>query len=233
MHRNSRLIITTAIFLIACGHAPKHKALTSEITYPQSILYAKIVDIGNLFNSGIHKVRFMVSKSLTSDEKITYRRLWYKTMKGDSSNLNALSKSERDTLMNMLYHRDQIVGDGEMSIKNSGSKIHFHGDGKLSVFDSLTIDLNDSSAMFGGNSLSLGDTSKISEVAPDSDYLELPLVYRETHDVSWYRCPNVYILCIARLGRSGKTFLYLKGVEFKDQLPINMLIEVIIDYGKP
>jgi hypothetical protein len=171
----------------------------------------------------------MVRKSLTSDQKKTYRRLWYKTAKGDSFNIYGLSKSERTTLLNMLYHPDYISGDGEISINDSGSKIHFRGDGKLSILDSLTIDLNDSSAMFGGNNLSIADTSKISEVTPDSDYLVLPLVYREIHTLSWYSCPNVFILCIARLGKSGKTFLYLKGVEFKDRLPINMLIEVMID----
>lgn len=229
MLRNNRLIIITAIFVIACGHRLKHKALVTETTYPQSILYAKAVNIHTLFIAGIHKVHFMVRKSLTSDQKKTYRRLWYKTAKGDSFNIYGLSKSERTTLLNMLYHPDYISGDGEISINDSGSKIHFRGDGKLSILDSLTIDLNDSSAMFGGNNLSIADTSKISEVTPDSDYLVLPLVYREIHTLSWYSCPNVFILCIARLGKSGKTFLYLKGVEFKDRLPINMLIEVMID----
>jgi hypothetical protein len=229
MLRIIRLTIATSIFLIACGHRPKHKASATEITYPKGIVYAKIVNIDLLFPKGTHKVHYMVRKRLTSDQKKIYRRLWNKTAKGDTANIYALSKSERSTLLNMLYNPDYISGAGKISINDSDGKIHFHGDGILSVLDSLTIDVDDSSAMFGANSLSIADTSKISEITPDSDYLELPLVYRELHTLSWLRRPNFFILCISRLGKSGKTLLYLKGVEFKDLLPIHMLIEVIIE----
>jgi hypothetical protein len=229
MLRNNRLIVTTSIFLIACGHKFKPKPSAAEITQPNGIIYAKIVNMDLLFPRGTHEVHYIVRKSLTSDQKKILRRLLNKTTTGDTANIYALSKSERSTLLNMLYHPDYISGDGKISINDNDSKIHFHGDGKLSVLDSLTIDFNDSSAMFGGNILSIADTSKISEVTPDSDYLELPLVYRELRTASWWKCPNLFMLCISRLGKSGKTLLYLKGEEFKDLLPIKMSIKVIID----
>src|SRR5579864_27789 len=169
MLRNTLIIITSAIALIACNHRHKHKTPSAEITYPQTINYSQAVNIDTLFVSGTHKAHFIVRRSLTADQKKIYRRLLDKTVKGNSTNNYGLSKSESTTLSNILYHPSYQSGDGEIAINDSDNKIYFKGNGKLSVLDSLIINLNDSSASFGGNNLSIADTSNISKISPDSD----------------------------------------------------------------
>jgi len=214
--------------MIKCNRTQKIPNIKTTYT-PRIIKYARAVNLDALFVNGTHDAHFIMRCNLTADQKKIYRRLLEKTVRGDSASNFRLNKSESDTLAAILYHPKYLSGNGKIAINDSNNKIHFRGTGKLSVLDSLTIDLNDSSAMFGSNNLSISDTSHLHQIGPDSDYLVLPLVYREVHNASWISLPNVYTLCFARLGRSGKTFLYLKGVEFKDLLPLNMLIEVTID----
>ncbi len=141
-----------------------------------------------------------------------------------------LTESEYTELMDYLNNTELISsGTENIVIKIKNEIIYFKAGGKLSNFDSLTIDLKNNIASYKEYKLLFSDTSNITDdknglkskwkgyVWKFTDPKELSL--EALKDLESIKMKE-YKLTIGKLEKSGKTYMSLKGREVEDGVKI-------------
>ncbi len=160
------------------------------------------------------------------DSLLKGKKLVYETKMG-------ISKNEFDTLL-IIFNNRLFLQKGEISIKVDENKIEFKGDGKLSIFDSLIINLNDSSVIYKDYRLIITDSIAINvDSLPNNESLKSPYIYKgplSVMSIIPIFDDRKYRLVLGHLGKSGKTYLDFRSMEPGEfNIPNNLRFSIIFD----
>jgi hypothetical protein len=229
-------LILLLVFLTSCGHSQtntSHDKLTGNLKrdllllLPNGTIKVDIMD-------GVHQDPRQVelSKKLQSSVKQNY--VWFvdymKTVPQGQPmpyhvNLG-LTKEEYGELMGYMDNIEVVsTGAEEISIQTTDDVIHFKSRGKLSLLDSLKIDLKNNIVLFGRLKLPFGDNLNITSEknALKSKWAGYRWVLEEPKDFGPDKLKDLnnlkmkqYKLTLGKLEKTGKTYMSLKGREIEN-----------------
>ena len=144
-----------------------------------------------------------------------------------------ISKQEYTQLIELFSNGEPEKLNGTIRIIQDGNLIKFKGQGRLSLLDSVTININNKSASFKQYSMSLNkDSIDLSgEAIPKGDTIEFYHYYKGPDGILGLTALNgVYELLICKLKPSNKTYLsFFARQPDNTEHPIAEFITAIID----
>ncbi|MBE9597880.1 hypothetical protein [Pedobacter sp. MC2016-24] len=229
-------LILLLVSLTSCGHTQtntSHEKLTGNIKNDLKLLLPTGTINADVMDGVLQEPRQIeLSKKLQSAVKQNYA--WFvdymKTVPQGQPmpyHINlGVTKEEYAELMGFMDNIEVIsTGTQQISIQNKDDIIHFKSDNKLSLLDSLKIDLKNNVVLFGHLKLPFGDTLNIisnknalkSKWTGYSWILEQPkdLNPEELKDLNNLKMKQ-YKLTIGKLEKNGKTYMSLKGREIEN-----------------
>lgn len=210
-------------------------------------------DINNEFHpflrEGSYKVEYYISKEVTARHKQLLKKLsklietnkqtqkYFRLIEEGgkpaySSNIG-ISKEEFNQLIELFSYKEPEKLNGTLNIIRDGNSFKFEGQGRLSLLDSLTINMNSKSVSFKQYSMGLlKDSIDLSgEDIPKGDTIEFYEYYKGPDGILGLTgLDGTYELLVAKLKPSNKTYLsFFARQPDNIEYPIPDLINVIIN----
>lgn len=185
-------------------------------------------DLHPILKEGTFKVEYYPSKEITTGHKQLLQKL-SKLIETNSRTQKyfrqieeggkpayhsdiGISRQEYNRLIELFSYKATEKFNGTLTVSKAGKHLTFKGDGRLSLLDSVTVNLNSISASFKQYNMSrVKDSIDLSnEDIPQSDTLEIFEFYRGPDGLLGLTgLDGVYELLIGRLMPSGRTYLSL------------------------
>jgi hypothetical protein len=239
------LIFFAWIFLIACHNSVSIKIPNDKI----SPGFSK--QLTNLFKTGKHHATLTYNKELDEIQKKLFEK-FLDIMAGNEKVSKEFDKvSEHPKLirydsklglnnkelqtLSSIFTKETSTTEGSVSISLNEIEISFKGSGQLSILDSLTIISKDTSVLFKETKLKYykPDSSLFkNEFIPSGEYFQYIVPFDQASNGLLKLLPigSRYILYMARLGKSGKTYIYIEINEPRDiDQPFNPFYSIILD----
>ena len=229
-------LILLLVFLTSCGHSQtttSHDKLKGNLKSDLKLLLPNGTIEVNIMDGVRQDPRQVeLSKKLQSSVKQNY--VWFveymKTVpKGQPMPYHVnlgLTKEEYAELMGYMDNIEVVsTGAEEISIQTTDDVIHFKARGKLSLLDSLKIDLKNNIVLFGRLKLPFGDNLNITSEknALKSKWAGYRWVLEEPKDFGPDKLKDLnnlkmkqYKLTLGKLEKTGKTYMSLKGREIEN-----------------
>ena len=235
------------LILNACNHGSSREKQYPDNSGAQS-------QLSELFREGQHTTRLVTIKQLTEAQRQILRKFLRIEMTDstvrhafDSLLKNArsieprrlskrfgLSDGELDLLLSVFTSRQTASERDTLSIFNDGNRIRFTGSGRLSTLDSLVINAKDISATFNQSLLVAQkfDGSHLpNEFLPPGEGLNTLYVFSGPTGIAGATTTK-YSLLVARLAKSGTTYMFLNTEGAGDvKNPLSQFYSIIVDYG--
>lgn len=149
-----------------------------------------------------------------------------------NSNLG-ISRQEYSQLNELFAYNEPKKKNGSLTIKRDGNHLKFQGEGRLSLLDSVLVNINNKTASFKQYNMSLVKDSidLSSDDIPEGDTIEIYEFYRGPDGILGLTgLDGTYELLIGKLKPSGKTYLsfFARQPDIIEH-PIPESITVIID----
>ena len=149
-----------------------------------------------------------------------------------NSNLG-ISRQEYNQLNELFVYNKPKKEKGSLTIKRNGNHLMFQGEGRLSLFDSVLVNINNKTATFKQYNMSLVKDSidLSSNDIPEGDTIDIYEFYRGPDGILGLSgLDGRYELLIGKLKPSGKTYLsFFARQPDIIEYPIPESITVIID----
>lgn len=203
----------------------------------------------SFLKEGVYKVDYYARKEATAGEKKVLEKV-SKLMETNSRTQRffseidegkkpsyspgiGISKAEYDQLTEFFANTRPGKFSGTLSIKKEGDRLVFNGDGRLSILDSVTINIMSVSATFGQHTMRrLTDSVDLSDVyIPGNDTLQTFELYNGPDGIMGLTAlGGVYELLVGKLVPGDKRYLsfFYKAPAGSDQ-PFPEQVIVIID----
>jgi hypothetical protein len=233
------------ILLLAC-----HNSGSIKIPYDNNGLPLPN-QLTELFKNGKHSATLITNKELIPAQKKIFKKFLHIVSTNEELQKEVdnflehpelvehtpnfgLTKKELRILSSIFTKKETSTEKGAVAVSTDGNYITLKGSGRLSILDSLTIILKDTSAIFRETKLEYysPDSSYISnEFIPSDEHLEYIFPFDEASNGLLELLPigNRYRLFVGRLSKSGKTYLYLEVKELDINKPFNPFYSIILD----
>jgi len=210
-------------------------------------------DVSNEFHpllkEGMKEVEYFASKEVSAKHKKLIKKLsklietnsrtqkyFHQIEEGGKPEYNSnigIGKQEYDQLNELFSSNEPKKENGRLTIMRDGNHFKFHGEGKLSLLDSVIVNINNKTASFKKYNMSLVKDSidLSSDDIPKGDKIEIYEFYRGPDGILGLTgLDGAYELLIGRLKPSDRTYLWFFARQ-PDIIehPIPEFITVIID----
>jgi hypothetical protein len=179
-----------------------------------------------ILSEGTYSVEFYTNKEITTEQKLVLRKTvkliernkkaqeFYSLIaEGNNPTYNpasGISRNDYNLLTALFSAHDTVKQTGRLQISREGNLIKFRGEGKLSLLDSVFVDISRKSASFKHNTLSL-DTASLDlsqEDVPAGEQIESYEFYKGPGGILGLTGMNgSYELLIGKLIPGGKIYL--------------------------